>query len=198
MQTSEGTTTLFEACKYALPAFLAQAAGKRQLTPTSRVRAREELTPRGQLARGRGDSCVPLAQSSTPCRPQARKTSARERTQRQRARTHRCTQEATSSFARPFRFPSQSGGCLPELQVAPGKLETTGSERPFPPSQEDAARMPAAGHHDAHSDPRAPPPRLHAGRHRARGPGRPRREVTFGPPPRPRPRPRPRGRCQSA
>ena len=191
MQTFEGTTTLLEACKYALPAFQAQAAGKRQLTAPSRVRAREELTPRGQLARGRGDSCSRLAQNSAPCRPQARKTNARETTQRQRALTHGCAQAATSSSARPFRFPSQLGGCLPELQVAPGKLETAGSERPFPLPQEDAARMPAAGHHDAHSDPRAPPPRLHAGRHRARGPGRPRREVTFG-------SLRPRSRCQSA
>lgn len=130
MQTSEGTTTLFEACKYALPAFLAQAAGKRQLTPTSRVRAREELTPGGQLARGRGDSCVRLAQSSTPCRPQARKTSARERTQRQRARTHRCTQEATSSFARPFRFPSQAAA-YPNSKWPPGSWKLPAPNDPF-------------------------------------------------------------------
>lgn len=46
---------------------------------------------------------------------------------------------------------------MPELKWPP-RAETTGSERPFPPSQEDAARMPAAGPHDAHTPcPRAPP-----------------------------------------
>ena len=48
-----------------------------------------------------------------------------------------------------------------ELQVAPRKLETASSKRPFPLAQEDTARMPAAGHHSSYSDSRAPPPWLH-------------------------------------
>lgn len=104
MQTSGEDNYIFEACKYALPAFLAQAAGKRQLTPTSRVRAREELTPGGQLARGRGDSCVSLAQSSTPPASRRERQAREGRSNRYAARTHRCAGGDVVLCAVPF-FP---------------------------------------------------------------------------------------------
>lgn len=78
------------------------------------------------------------------------------------------------------------GGCSPELQMTPRKLESAGSKRPFPLAQEDTTRMAAASHHHSHPDARPPPPRCRAGRHRAPGPGgrsRKWRSPRPGPPP---------------
>ena len=131
MQTFDGTTTLLEACKYALPAFQAQAAGKRQLTAPSRVRGREELTPRGQLARGRGDSCSCLAQNSTPCRPQAkRQTREKGRSVSAHSRTDARRRRRRPLRAR-FVFPVSQAAAYPNSKWPPGSWKLPAPNDPF-------------------------------------------------------------------
>lgn len=61
---------------------------------------------------------------------------------------------------------SPRSSCSPEFQMAPRKLETAGSKRPFPFPKKDAAGMLAAQHH--HADPNSwPLPRLRVSGHSA-------------------------------
>ena len=121
---------------------------------------------------GREHPSPTLVQMCAPRRPASPRPRAPQEATEQPARKDAAsrTQRTSSSAPACSAFPgSAAGGCLPELQVTPRKLETASSERAFPLSQEDATRMPAASHHHSHPDSRPPRPRVGAGAHNARG-----------------------------
>lgn len=121
---------------------------------------------------GREHPSPTLVQMCAPRRPASPRPRAPQEATEQRARKDAAsrTQRKSSSAPACSAFPgSAAGGCLPELQVTPRKLETASSERAFPLSQEDATRMPAASHHHSHPDSGPPRPRVGAGAHNARG-----------------------------
>lgn len=99
-------------------------------------------------------------------RASARGDAAAARTQgRTDARTH-----ARSPLTLPLHIGlslSDPCGCSPELQMAPRKLKSAASKRPFPLAQEDATGMPAASHRYCYADSRTPRVRLRVGRHSA-------------------------------